>query len=420
MPQGKLPSAFPLVAIATSPLLRPTDRLTRSLPFGRSSIASPISSDTTAYIPTTVLTSVLGATATKASSSAALSPFTYALTLARNLIAASMKAAASDSPTFCRKTTLTKHFKRYHPIKGDDAGMPDVEEEDEDVCADSDDDESCSESEANRPDTQMKRQSSYYGDHWRLPCETAQLPNPAGLQGQLVLRPKSTVDRVKYERPRSVSPQLIRSIPPADGSTSTFRYSRDRTMSIQTQMDQDFNQVPIPNPYTQEQRVGDAGSPRQYRMENSIDSLTSPSTMQSSPTVFSDISAVPDSAHSTLFFPGPTSQPYAPPEESASLGYQAPLALEGIQQEPAEQASYEVDSKPMIQMQFMCDESQMPTQQQLIQPIAYYDNGVTYQPSPIEQYYGPAPTWYTNIKPEASWPGLMPSERLNTYSGWSQ
>ncbi|KAL8680952.1 MAG: hypothetical protein Q9186_002912 [Xanthomendoza sp. 1 TL-2023] len=299
--------------------------------------------------------------------------------------------------------------------------MPDVEEEDDDGCADSDDDDSCSESEANRPDTQMKRQPSYYGDHWRLPCETAQLPNPTtGMQGQLALRPKSTMDRVKNERPRSVSPQLIRSIPPSDGSTSTFRYPRDRTMSIQTQMDQDFNQIPIPNPYAQEQRVGEAGSPCQFRMENSIDSLTSPSTIQSSPTVFSDISSVPDSAHSTLFFPGPTSQPYAPPDDSASLGYQPPLAIEVMPQEPSEQAPYDLDTKPMIQMQFMYDESQLPHQQQLIQPIAYYDSGVTYQPQ-IVQYYGPAPTWYTNIKPEEeSYLGPSPSERLNTYSGWSQ
>ncbi|KAL8776900.1 MAG: hypothetical protein Q9213_008087 [Squamulea squamosa] len=320
---------------------------------------------------------------------------------------------------FCRKTTLTKHFKRYHPTKGDDIGMPDVEEEDEEGCADSDDEDSCSDSEANRPDTQMKRQSSYYGDHWPLPCETAQLPNPVALQGQLALRPKSTMDRVKHERPRSVSPQLIRSIPSSDGSTSAFRrYSRGRTMSIHTQMDQDFNQIPIPNPYSQEQGVVEAGSPCQYGMENNIDTLTSPGTMQSSPTDFSEISSVPGSAHSTLFFPGPTSQPYVPHEETVSLGYHPPLAVETVAQDTVDQAQYELDSKSMIQMQLMYDEGPMALQQQLIQPVTYYD-GVCYQP-PVDQYYGPAPGWYTNIKPEESWPGMTPTERLNTLSNWNQ
>lgn len=299
--------------------------------------------------------------------------------------------------------------------------MPDVEEDDEDGCADSEDDDSCSESEANRPDTQMKRQSSYYGDHWRLPCETAQLPNPNNLQGQLALRPKSTVDRVKYERPRSVSPQLMRSIPPNDGSTSAFGLSRGRNMSIRTQMDQDFNQVPTPNPYPQEARVAEAVSPCQYRMENGIDSLTSPTTMQSSPTIFSDISSVPDSAHSTLFFPGPTSQPYVPQEENPSMGYQAPLPIEVVPQETAEPTSFEgLDSKSLIPMQFVYGDQAAPQQQlqHLIQPIAFYDS-VGYQPS-IEQYYGPPPAWYTNIKPEESWPGLMPSDRVNTLNNWSQ
>ncbi|CAL8580181.1 hypothetical protein XPA_005913 [Xanthoria parietina] len=316
---------------------------------------------------------------------------------------------------FCRKTTLTKHYKRYHPTKGDDTGMPDVEEEDDDGCADSDEEDSCS--EANPPATQMKRQSSYYGDHWRLPCETAQLPNPLGLQGHLALRPKSTMDRVKHERPRSVSPQLMRSIPPSDGSASAYRFPRGRTMSIQTQMDQDFSQIPIPNPYPQDPRVGEAGSPCQYRMENNMESLTSPTTMQSSPTDFSEMSSVPDSAHSTLFFPGPTSQPYVAQEESSSLAYQPPLSIETVPQDSADQSQYQLDSKSMIQMEFMYDEGAMASQQQMIQPVGYYDG--VYQPL-MDQYYGPGPAWLENIKPEDSWPGMTPSARVNTLTNWNQ
>lgn len=294
--------------------------------------------------------------------------------------------------------------------------MPDVEEEDDDGCADSDEEDSCS--EANPPAAQMKRQSSYYGDHWRLPCETAQLPNPLGLQGHLALRPKSTVDRVKHERPRSVSPQLIRSIPPSDGSASAYRFPRGRTMSIQTQMDQDFSQIPIPNPYPQDPRVGEAGSPCQYRMDSNMESLTSPTTMQSSPTDFSEMSSVPDSAHSTLFFPGPTSQPYVAQEETSSLAYQPPLSIEAVPQDSADQSQYQLDSKSMIQMEFMYDEGAMAHQQQMIQPVGYYDG--VYQPL-MDQYYSPAPAWLENIKPEGdSWPGMTPRERVNTWTNWNQ
>ncbi|KAL8837801.1 MAG: hypothetical protein Q9176_005435 [Flavoplaca citrina] len=361
----------------------------------------------------TVPTFAPGATATKALSSAALSPSTYVLIPARSLIAASMKVVENASRTFCRKTTLTKHYKRYHPTKGDDTGMPDVEEEYDDGCAGSDEDDSCSETEANPLGTHMKRQPSYYGDHWRLPCETAQLPNPTSLQGHLALRPKSTMDRVKQERPRSVSPQLIRSIPHSDGSTSVYRFPRDRTMSIQTQMDQDFNQIPIPSPYSQEPRVGETSSPCHYGIDN-MDTLTSPTTMQSSPTDFSEISSIPDSAHSTLFFPGPTSQPYIPHEEPSSLDYQPPISIEAVPQDNAQQSQYELDSKSMIQMQLMYEEGPMAPQHQMIQPVTYYE-GIAYQP-PMDQYYGP-PSWYTNIKPAESWLGPPPSERISMFNG---
>ena len=65
----------------------------------RSSIANPTSSGTFASIPMTVPTFAPGATATKASSSAALSQSTYVLIPARSLIAASMKVVGNASRT---------------------------------------------------------------------------------------------------------------------------------------------------------------------------------------------------------------------------------------------------------------------------------------------------------------------------------
>ncbi|KAI4116177.1 MAG: hypothetical protein LQ345_003358 [Seirophora villosa] len=324
---------------------------------------------------------------------------------------------ADIGPSFCRKTTLTKHYKRYHPIKAEDSAMSLVDGDDDDGCGESDEDESCSESEASPAETQMKRQSSYYGDHWPLPCETAQRPYPANLKGQLALRPKSTVDRVKYERPRSVSPQMIRSVPAADGPTSSFQYPRGRTMSIQTQMEQDFNQIAMSNSFTQDQSVTETSSPCQYPTENSMDSMTSPNTIQSSPTGYSDISSAPGSAHTTLFFAGPTSQPYTSHDEPSSMGYATAVPIEDTIQDLGQQPQYEVDSKPMIQMELMYGDNPMGAQQQSMLPLYY--NGIAYQ-IPAEQVYGPPPAWFTNIKPEESWYGLMPSERLNTYSNWNQ
>ncbi|KAI4286127.1 MAG: hypothetical protein L6R35_004465 [Caloplaca aegaea] len=328
-----------------------------------------------------------------------------------------MKAVERGSPTFCRKTTLTKHYKRYHPIKAEDTGMSLVEGDDDDGCGESDEDDSCSESEASPAETQMKRQSSYYGDHWPLPCETAQHPNPANLQGQLALRPKSTINRVKYERPRSVSPQMIRSVPTADGPTSSFQYSRGRTMSIQTQMEQDFNQMPMPNPFPQDQNVNETSSPCQYPTDDSMDSMTSP-TIQSSPTGYSDISSAAGSAHTTLFFAGPTSQPYTSHDEPMSMGYPPTVPIEETIQDLGQQPQYEIDSKPMIQMELTYDDNAMGAQQQSMLPLTYY-NGVAYQ-VPAEQNFGPPPAWYENIKPVETWYGLMPSERLNSYSNWNQ
>lgn len=328
------------------------------------------------------------------------------------------KYSADNFLSFCRKTTLTKHFKRYHPIKSEDSGMILVDGDDDDGCGDSDEEDSGSESEASPPDTQMKRQSSYYGDHWPLPCETAQHPNPTTLQGQLALRPKSTVNRVKYERPRSVSPQMIRSIPPADGPTSSFQYPRGRTMSIQTQMEQDFNRLPMSGPFPQDPNVNETSSPCQFPTDNSMDSMTSPTTMQSSPTGYSDISSAPGSAHTTLFFAGPTSQPYTSHDEPSSMDYSSTVPIEATIQDLGLQPQYDADSKSMIQMQLMYEDNTMAPQQPSMQPLMYYD-GVPYQ-VPAEQYGGGPPAWYTNIKPEESWYGKMPSERLRGYSSWNQ
>ncbi|KAL8934613.1 MAG: hypothetical protein Q9211_005140 [Gyalolechia sp. 1 TL-2023] len=182
-------------------------------------------------------------------------------------------------------------------------------------------------------------------------------------------------------------------------------------------MEHDFNQMPLPTPFPAEQNVETSSSPCRFSTENRMDSLAAPNTMQSSPTSYSDVSSVPDSAHTTLFFAGPTSQPYSPQDEPSSMGYQSVVSMEDPIQDAGQQ-QYDMDNKPMIQMQLMYEGNQMEVQQQPIQNLTYYD-GVAYQ-APIEQYYSSPPPWYTNIKPEETWPGLMPSERVQMYAGWNQ
>ncbi|KAI4188695.1 MAG: hypothetical protein L6R41_001971 [Letrouitia leprolyta] len=282
----------------------------------------------------------------------------------------------TDGPSFCRKTTLTKHFKRYHPIKAEDSGISLMDEEDEDGCGESDEEESGSESEVTPPETQMNRQSSYYGDHWPLPCETVQRPNPSSLPGPLTLRPKSNLDRVKLERPRS---------------------------------------MPLPTLFHSEQNAKTSNSPCQFPPENTMDPLASPTAMQSSPTSYSDMSSIPDSAHTTLFFAGPTSQPYSSQDEPPSVDYQPVVSLEEPIQDAGQQ-QYDMEPKPMIQAQLLYEGNPMGLQPQVIQDLTYYA-GVPY-PTPIEQYYS-TPQWLENFKPADAWP-VLPSERVQTYAGWNQ
>lgn len=189
-------------------------------------------------------------------------------------------------------------------------------------------------------------------------------------------------------------------------------------MSIQTQMEQDFNQIPLPTLFPSEQNVKTSGSPSQFPLENTVDPLASPTAMQSSPTSYSDMSSVPDSAHTTLFFAGPTSQPYSPHDDPPSMDYQSVVPIEDTIQD-AGQHQYDMDPKHMIQMELMYEGNPMGLQSQPIQNLTYYD-GVAYQ-APIDQYYSSTvPTWYSNIKPPETWPGLMPSERVPTYTGWNQ
>ena len=265
----------------------------------------------------------------------------------------------------------------------------------------------------------MTREPSYYGNHhWPLPCQTVQHSATEEVQNQLALRPKSTLDRVKYERPRSVSPQMLRNIPPADGSATPYDFSKGTAMSIQTQMTQDLHQIPMAPQYSTDTRVEDISTPCQFSAESHIESLTSPATIHSSPTDFSELSSGPESAHLSLFFPGPTSQPYAISEDTSldgHMGYPMAISAETIAQDQTQQSPYDAGSKPMAAMQAQySDGSLSMTQQPPMGQLVYYDPSV-YQ-TPVEQYYPPAPAWLEKFKPEESWPGPMPSERMT----WSQ
>ncbi|KAI4215871.1 MAG: hypothetical protein LQ351_001859 [Letrouitia transgressa] len=288
-----------------------------------------------------------------------------------------------------------------------------ADDEEDDGCQYSDDDGSCFDPEDTQPEVQMTRESSYYGNHhWPLPCETVQQSSSEQAQNHLVLRPKSTADRIKFERPRSVSPQLVRSIPPADGSA--VPYVKGRTMSLQTQLSQDLNSVPLANQYSSDGRVEEISPACHFSADTHIEALTSPAAIQGSPTEYSEISSGPESAHS-LFYPGPTSQPYSLNEDAnlnMQMGFPMSLSADGMSQEHPLQGQYDLGPKGLSGMEPQySDDSLSVVQQPLIEPLVYYEN--------IVHYHQPAPAWLENIKPEESWPGPMPSQRLNSDS-WNQ
>lgn len=306
--------------------------------------------------------------------------------------------SVNHTNSFCRKTTLTKHFRRWHT--------------DEEISSEEGSDVGHDDS---LDGTMTRQSSSYVGDLWPLPSHSAQ---PPPFEGTLVSRPKS-LEGIKTER--IVSASLSEPLPlpnPSAGMTS-FEFLRSRTgltpeqVGIQTAMSTTFNGVP---------------PSQQYPVENGLGTWA-PSTLttklcQSS---FSDYPSEPPSAHSTtVYFPDPTTQDYQlqvvdihlnesmpfSPDLSIPIPSSAKPGTNAVSVGHNASNGYNMGATPISEHHAPLSPTPLSTPlqlQQLSVPaslVPFYalaDNSAQY-------YQSPVPEWYTRIKPEESWPGVLPSE----------
>lgn len=303
--------------------------------------------------------------------------------------------------SFCRKTTLTKHFRRWHTDEetsseeGSDIGPEDI------------------------PETPTIRQSSYYGDLWPLPGQSAQQPpRPLSFQATLVSRPKSTESNAKVERAASVSSPSDNSIPNANAAMTPFEFLRARA-SVSS--DQGLVQAALPPNFHH-------GLP-QYTSENGIETWTPPIDTKTTSSGFSEYSPTPSSAQSNPVYFNESAnsnyplqvtnialnEPMQYSQEGGATISGAPAQLtEGMPQGQMQTTSYNLGptSAPEQSLQFSPVPVSIPQQPQTtVMPVSFAINTQYNIPSDPPQYYGgTVPDWYLNVKPEESWPGALPTD----------
>lgn len=306
---------------------------------------------------------------------------------------------------FCRKTTLTKHFRRWHTDEetsseeGSDVGPEDLAEE------------------------PTIRQSSYYGDLWPLPGQSAQQTRPLSFQATLVSRPKSTESNTKVERGASTSPLSDQNLSSANAAMTSFEYLRARAGVTP---DPILAQAAMPSNFHHGLPVS-----RQYTSENGIETWTSPiDTKTTTSSSFSEYSPTPSSAQSnSVYFNESTNSNF--PLQVANIALNEPMQysqdggatiqnnaaqlVDGMPQGQVQTTRFSLGptSAPEQPMQFSAvplSISQQP--QTTVMPLSFVVDTQYNIPNDPPQYYGggTVPDWYLNVKPEESWPGALPTD----------
>lgn len=304
--------------------------------------------------------------------------------------------------SFCRKTTLTKHFRRWHTD----------EETSSEEGSDADIDQGMFES--------TTRPSRYYTDLWPLPGKSAHPLRPLSFQ-TLVSRPKST-ESLKAERTSSISTNSS-SNPSSNAAMTSYEYLRVRAgitsdqILVQTAIPASFSNMPVSS---------------QYTSENGIGTWTSPMDVKSVSTSFSEYSSTPTSAQSnSVYFNDSTStsfplqssntiplnEPMQYPRDSATpVPNSANQLVDGVAQGLITSQSYNFisPSRPEQTMQYNSEPPSIPHPDQARSMLENFDPTNQYSISEVNppQYYGAAPEWYLKFKPEDSWPGALPTDYL--------
>lgn len=320
---------------------------------------------------------------------------------------------------FCRKTTLTKHARK-HP-HGDDGFLAGS-------AGNSDDDEWASEVEEAVPAMNaavaMSRpaSSSYYGDHWRLPTRHLQH-----------MHQSARFDRsnrpVKLERSISANSHQDQMLAKIEEAPSyDFSQTRDRIlptlMSVRTSIAPDIHTAPVTSTFSN---------------DITTETLNSPDTLTNSSNGFSNF-PTPTSARSQSGYLGQAGypsyslsgdslrmtiatqqnqhiqSPHGNPETMISPMEQLVSRSGSVSETPAAMDMTTQSSQAHIG--YSVDESYLG--QDYREPQLVMNQPAHYQ-LPVPNYpdiYGSVPpTWYTNIKPEETWPGLLPNDRIQQFSG---
>jgi hypothetical protein len=308
---------------------------------------------------------------------------------------------------FCRKTTLTKHFRRWHT--------------DEEISSEEGSDVGHEEDSAEG--TMTRQSSNYVGELWPLSAHPAPQSRLPPFEGALVTRSKP-MEGIKTERPDSVRRSDSVSLSNPGTSMSSFEFLRNRAglapeqVGIQTVMPTTFTGIPVSQQYMAEDGVG----------------TWAPSTLMAKmcPSSFSDYASEPPSAQSTtVYFPEPGPQDYPlqvvdislnesmpfSPDHSVTISSPLKPGNNAMSTGHPASAFYHMCTTPLSEQHAPINSTPLstPLQPQQPQPLPMPASLVpfyTLPENPVHYYQSPAPDWYTRIKPEESWPGVLPSDYL--------
>lgn len=305
--------------------------------------------------------------------------------------------------SFCRKTTLTKHFRRWHTD----------EETSSEEGSDADIDQGMFES--------TTRPSRYYTDLWPLPGQSAHPPRPLSFQ-TLVSRPKST-ESLKAERTSSASPNLS-SNTSSNAAMTSYEYLRVRAgitsdqILVQTAIPASFSNIPVSSQYTSENGIGTWTSPMDAKPVSASFSeySSTPTSAQSNSVYFNDSTSTSFTLQSSSTIP--LNEPMQYPRDSTTPvpTSSANQLLDGVPQRLIQSQNYNFisTSSPEQTMQYSSDQLNIPQSDQARPVLENFDVTSHYSISDVNppQFYGAAPDWYLKFKAEDSWPGALPTDYM--------
>ena len=263
----------------------------------------------------------------------------------------------------------------------------------------------------------LSRPTSCFGNHWPLPAETVQQPK----FGKPPQRLETSVEAVKLERSSSSSP-LDHPMPDVTDPTAVYSYiptsngAGRKPPPVRTHTLQAFHGLPT----------------SQYSIESPMETFQSPTSL-GSPDTYAQFSSQPGSIHSqSMYLSQPRYNTYPQPPRVHDIRLDDPLQVvqptndvsppmsqypNGAEPLSAQDSRFAMDTTPEDQLQSYLSPVSV-SQAHYQEPQADLAN-LRYHTMTMNNYpsgFGPVPDWYTNIKPEETWPGYdLPSDRVQRF-----